>query len=247
MRSRSRYENPHMHPDIRLVAFLAVVLVGGCNGGSAPAGTPAGASPGSPGGPSFTANFSLTENPISDHGAWHRANNAWTNVATANQIAFGTVMATSNFDDSYALLSGFGPDQTATAVVSRSSTLATGITHEIELLLRFSDDANNAMGYECLFNYAGGVDIVRWNGPLNNFTPLGITGGAGGLGREMRTGDVIKATVAGSVIRTYINDVLMAETTDSMFSAGQPGIGFFTRVGGDSRNFGMSSYSVTSN
>jgi hypothetical protein len=127
--------------------------------------------------------------------------------------------------------------------------VTTATTHEIELLMRFSDDATGARGYECLFNYAGGVDIVRWNGLLGNFTPLTITGGAGGLGRDLVSGDVIKATIVGNVISTYINGVLRAQATDSTFATGQPGIGFFTRPAGvaDSANFGMTSYSASSN
>jgi hypothetical protein len=200
--------------------------------------------------PSFSTNFDLTENPVSEGGVWHHASNVWTNVITANGIAFGTNGVLDTYDDSYALLSGFGPDQQAQAVVFRSPSLVTtATTHEIELLLRFSDNATSARGYECLFNYAGGVDIVRWDGALGSFTPLTITGGAGGLGRDLVSGDVIKATIVGNVISTYINGVLRAQATDSTFATGQPGIGFFTRPDGvaDSANFGMTSYSASSN
>ena len=194
----------------------------------------------------YTTNFDLTEDPISEGGVWRRASNAWTNVRTANGIAFGTNGTANTYDDSYALLSGFGPDQQAEAVVFRSSSLATGITHEVELLLRMSDDANNVRGYECLFNYAGGVQIVRWNGALGDFTVL-PTSGAGNLGRGLVSGDVIKATIVGNVISAYINGVLRAQAIDSTFASGQPGIGFFTRPGGNSENFGMTSYTASSN
>lgn len=201
--------------------------------------------------PSYATNFDdPPEAPISEGGVWHRAGNVWTNVNKANGIAFGTNGANDAYDDSYALLSGFGPDQTAQAVVFRSPSLVSStITHEMELLLRFSDDANNARGYECLFNYAGGVDIVRWNGPLGNFTSLSFTGGAGNLGRDLVSGDVIKATIVGNVISTYINGVLRAQAVDSTFATGQPGIGFFTRPLGVGANadFGMTTYTVTSN
>jgi len=197
--------------------------------------------------PSYTTNFDLTENPISEGGVWHRANNFWTHVSTANGIAFGTNGITNDYDDSYALLSGFGPDQQAEAVVFRSPNLVRGITHEIELLLRFSDDASSARGYECLFNYQGDVQLVKWNGAPGDFTPLTIAGGAGGLFRELVSGDVIKATVIGNVISLYINAVLMGRATDSTFTSGQPGISFFTRPGGNSANLGITSYTVSSN
>ena len=66
--------------------------------------------------------------------------------------------------------------------------------------------ATTARGYECLFNYEGNLEIVRWNGPIGNFTPLPLTGnGAGSLGRDLMTGDVIRCTITGNVIRSYIN------------------------------------------
>ena len=200
-------------------------------------------------GRTFTTNFDLTETPISEAGAWHRASNVWTNVSTAGGIAFGTNGANNAFDDSYALLTGFGPNQQAQAVVFRSPSLVSnGITHEMELLLRFSDAAGSAQGYECTFNYAGGVQIVRWNGPLGNFTDLPTTG-PGNLGRDLVSGDVIKATIVGNVISTFINGVLRAQAVDSTFATGQPGIGFFTRPAGvaDNPEFGMASYSASSN
>jgi hypothetical protein len=200
--------------------------------------------------PSYATNFDLTESPISEGGAWRHANNVWMNDNTANGIAFGTNGALNTYDDSYALLSGFGPDQQAQAVVFRSPSLVTtGTTHEIELLLRFADDTNSVRGYECLFNYGGGIEIVRWNGALGDFTSLPITGGAGNLGRDLVSGDVVRATIVGNVISAYVNGVLRAQATDSTFATGQPGIGFFTRPAGvsDNPNFGMTSYSVTSN
>ncbi len=196
----------------------------------------------------YTTNFDLTEDPISEGGVWRRASNVWTNVRTANGIAFGTNGgATFQYDDSYALLSGFGPDQQAEAVVFRSPALSTA--HEVELLLRFSDAASSTRGYECLFNQAGGVDIVRWNGALGDFTPLSLTGGAGNFGRELVSGDVIKATIVGNVISTYINGSLRARAIDSTYTSGQPGIGFFAGRGGsfDNSNFGLTSYTASSN
>jgi hypothetical protein len=196
--------------------------------------------------PTYTTTFDLTENPISEGGVWRRAGNAWTNVRTANGIAFGTDGITADYDDSYALLSGFGPDQQAEAVVFRSSDQPIGVP-EVELLLRFSDDANSARGYECLFNYDGGVNIVRWNGPLNSWTSLTVTGGAGNLGRKLESGDVVKGTIVGNLISIYINGVLMGRATDSTFTSGQPGIGFFIRQGGNNTNLGLTSYTVSSN
>lgn len=195
---------------------------------------------------SYSTDFNLTENPISEGGQWHRANNIFTNVRTANGRAYGTNGVTNTYDDSYALLSGFGPNQTAEAVVYRSNSLVTGITHEVELLLHFADDSNGARGYECLFNYAGGIQIVRWDGQIGNFTDL-TPSNAQGYGRDLVSGDVVKARIIGSVITVFVNGQQLAQVTDTTYADGQPGISFFTRPGGSSANFALDSYTVTSN
>jgi hypothetical protein len=196
-------------------------------------------------GASYSTTFSTTENPLSEGGRWHRANNRWTNVQTVGGVAFGTNGVTNTYDDSYALLSGFGPDQTVEAVVYRDPSLPAGSTHEVELLLRFSDDSGNARGYECLFAHYGGFDIVRWNGPQGNFTNMSLVQ-TGYLGRQLVTGDVIKATIVGNTITTYVNGTLVAKAIDSTFSNGQPGVGFFVRPDGSSKLLGLTSYKATS-
>ena len=184
--------------------------------------------------------------PLSESGAWSRANNQWTSVQTVSGAAFGTNGVTNSYDDSYALLTGtFGADQTAEAVVVRNESLSPGPTHEVELLLRFSDDTNNARGYECLFSWYGGIQLFRWNGAFGDFTALSTTG-TGSLGRNLRTGDVLKASIVGSVITVFINGVELARATDSVIKTGRPGISFFVRPGGSQTLLGFSSYSVTS-
>jgi chitodextrinase len=197
------------------------------------------------GGVSYSTDFNLTENPISEGGVWHRANNEWTNVRTVGGNAFGTNGVTNGYDDSYALLSGFGPDQTVEAVVYRNQSLIPGSTHEVELLLRFSDDAGNARGYECLFNWYGGFQVVRWNGRIGDVEPLRLTE-EGYFGRPLVTGDVIKATIVGNVIRIYINGVQMGKAVDSTFTTGQPGISFFIRPDGSPQLLGLGRVTATS-
>lgn len=195
---------------------------------------------------SYSTNFDATENPISEGGRWKRANNAWTDVRTSGGIAYGTNGVTNGYDDSYSILSGFGPNQTVEAVVYRSSSLNRNVTHEVELALRFSDDANNARGYECLFAFYGQIQIVRWNGGIGNFTVLSATGPQH-IYREFQSGDVIKASMIGNTISVYVNGTLVAQAVDSMFQSGQPGMSFFTRPGGNSAHFGLTSLTATSN
>ena len=194
---------------------------------------------------SYSTGFDTAERPLSEGGVWGRANNAWTDVQTRGGVAFGSNGVTNGYDDSYALLNGsFGPDQTAEAVVFRDQNLTSGSTHEIELLLRFSDDNNNARGYECLFNHLGGMQIVRWNGALGDFTTLAMTG-SGSFNRPLVTGDVVKASIVGNVISMYVNSVLQFQAVDATFASGRPGVSFFVRPDGSPFLLGMSSYSVT--
>jgi chitodextrinase len=196
-------------------------------------------------GATYSTNFDLNENPISEGGVWRRAPNQWTNVQTVGGVAFGTNGITNGYDDSYALLSGFGPNQTASAVVFADPTLSPGPAHEVELLLRFSDDANNARGYECLFNMDGHVQLVRWKGVQGDVEFIVLSEWRS-LGRRLVTGDTVKASIIGNEIRLYINDMLMGRAVDSAVQTGQPGISFFIRPGGSQRYLGLTSYTVTS-
>jgi hypothetical protein len=201
---------------------------------------------GAPSTGSYSSTFDRDEIPLSEGGMWHRAANDFTNVKTVGGVAFGTNGVTDTYDDSYAVLSGFGPDQTIEAVVQRSSSLNTNVTHEAELLLRFADSTGGARGYECLFAFYGGVQIVRWNGAQGNYTVLQSTAGSENLGRGLVTGDVIKANITGNVISLYANGTLLARATDSAFTTGQPGIGFFTRPGGNSAHLALTKFTATS-
>jgi hypothetical protein len=211
---------------------------------------PADSPPPSDGTVSYTTNFDLTEFPISESGRWHKASNAWTYVRSANGTAYGSNGVTNGYDDSYALLSGFGADQTIEAVVQVNSG-SVGPTHEVELLLRFSDDSNNARGIEVDVPRSGAVQIVRWNGPFGNFTVLNETGcmpsGSWTPATALATGQVIKASYIGNKIQVWQNGVLKACTTDSTFASGQPGMGFFIRPGGANNLLTLTRFTASSN
>jgi hypothetical protein len=197
-----------------------------------------------PSGKTYSTNFDLTEFPISEGGVWQHTPNSFSFVRTEGGHAHSSNGSSTEYDDSYAYLTGFGPDQTAEGVIYRSPSLDTSTTHEVELLLRVSDDAGGARAYECLFSFYGAVDIVRWDGPMGQFTPLSLSGILR-YSDELHSGDVIKATIVGNHISLYINGMLIAEATDSAYTTGQPGISFFTR--GNDAHFGLTSYTVTSN
>ncbi len=199
----------------------------------------------------YATSFSLSENPISEAGAWVQGGLKtgldWTNVRTNGSIAYGTQTGQGGYDDSIALLGGFGPNHRISAVVhyvgNRSSSTS---THEIELILRGNFSAHDQRHYECNIGYSGSsgwyAQIMRLDGPLGSFTPLGTTVNAV---PAVKDGDVFEAEIIGSTINTYLNGVKLETATDSAYASGQPGIGFFWRGTENVTDFGFTSITVT--
>ena len=152
----------------------------------------------------YATDFNLVESSLSEGGAWHHDGLDWAHVATAHGLAYGTQTGNGGYDDSYAYLSGFPPDQSASAVVHRDPATG-GTTHEVEILLRWKDSAHSARGYECNFAYDGSyASIVRWNGPKGDFTVIDPAGGPGRIPGGLHDGDVVKAQIVGQLITTFI-------------------------------------------
>ena len=76
-----------------------------------------------------------------------------------------------------------------------------------------------------MWGHTGYLAIVRWNGPLADYTAL-YDPGDPGIGPAV-DGDVLRAEISGNVIRVFKNGALVATVTDSTWSNGQPGIGFW--------------------
>lgn len=190
----------------------------------------------------YATTFPGIENPLSEGDAWLHHGRHWTKVQKKDGLAYGTQSGVGGYDDSYAYLSGFAPDHQGEAVVHVAPGISQG-PHEAELLLRWSDSTFSARGYECLFNFTGDIQIMRWNGPFGDFTEVG--GMAGRRSRRLSTGDVLRARIVGSVISCYINGVLLAQATDRVWTDGQPGIGFFKREAGANADLAFSRYTAT--
>jgi len=180
-------------------------------------------------GVSYSTNFGLSESPISEDGAWHHDGLDWTTVDTADGIALGTQAlgvsrsGPEGYDDSYAYLAGFPPDQAASAVVALGAIDAS-CTHEVELLLRWADSAHNARGYECNVAFDGSyAQIVRWNGPVGDYMYLG----AGNVPGGMHDGDTVSASIVGDTITLSVNGTVRATAQDRTFADGNPGVGFW--------------------
>ena len=102
--------------------------------------------------------------------------------------------------------------------------------------LRSTMTPGSSTGYEIL----GGGQIVRWNGPVGNFTVLPDEGPYGVL----RNGDVFEASIVGNVITVYINGVKVNRAVDNTYTSGNPGMGFFTRNPSPAP-FGFSSFTAS--
>jgi hypothetical protein len=197
----------------------------------------------------YTTKFPLTENPISEGGNWINGKMVgldWTDVQTSPGLAFGTESGTNGYDDSTAVLTGtWGPDQWAEATTHVINTGA--ISEEVELRLRTTITAHSITGYEinCSVykNGNGYSEIVRWNGPLGSFTILSHKDGAA---VSCGDGDVLKATIVGNVITVYVNGVQTNTATDSTYSTGAPGAGFYL-LGANGRNadYGFTSFTAS--
>ncbi len=217
-----------------LAAALGPLAVAGCErpASSVSASTPV---------REFTTSFVGTENPLSEGGAWSHRGWSWTKVQKRDGLAYGTQTGFGGYDDSYAYLSGFAPDHGGEATVYVSPTL-TGSPHEAEILLRRADSPLSARGYECTFTFEGDIQIVRWNGPFGDFTPIG----GDNLNRRLVTGDVLRATIVGATLTCFVNRMPLARATDATWKDGQPGIGFFRREAGANSDLAFSRYSAMS-
>jgi hypothetical protein len=196
----------------------------------------------------YSTNFDVAENPLSEGGRWINGKSVglkWNNVKTVGGGAYGAQfvgLGGSRYDDCLAHLNtNFGPDQYAQGTVSRVAGYRNpSDKHEIELLLRFQITAENARGYEVLWGQDGEIYIVRWNGPRGDYTALkGIKDSAANMAVD---GDVLRAEITGNVIRVYRNGTLMVSATDSTYSSGQPGIGFWPLEGSTLEAYGWKNF-----
>jgi hypothetical protein len=198
----------------------------------------------------FTTNFSNTENPISEKGKWTNGSSNgldWKNVSTSGGMAYGTQTGVDTgkyrYNDSYAILSGFPPDQTAEGIVHYTNPTSS-CNQEVEILLRWTSSAHSAKGYECLarcINSAKSyMEIVRWNGPLADYTYIASMHSASA---GINDGDTLKANVTGNVITVYVNGVKKLQCTDNTYPTGNPGIGFYLeKCAGTNSNYGFTSF-----
>ena len=193
---------------------------------------------------SYSTSFPANENPISEGGAWINGGTTgldWGNVATIPGLAYGTSLKTLYADPTAILTGTWASNQEAQGTVKINGSVSGG-AHEVELRLRTTITAHSITGYEINASVDPNnpyIQIVRWNGPLNSWKSLAITS----IG--VKNGDVLAATDIGNTITVYKNGAQVLQATDSTYSTGSPGIGFYDNVDNNWTNFGFSNFSAS--
>ena len=194
----------------------------------------------------YETKFALSENPISENNVWingHAIGREWSDVQSRPGLVFSTESGKGEYRDATAILAGaWSPNQSVQAAV-HSANQNSKIYEEVEIRLRSFVSPRKVTGYEVNFRCTSDgtqyVQIVRWNGPLGKFSYIARATGPG-----LRDGDVVKATILGNTISAYINGTLVLQGTDSAFSSGNPGLGFYNEGGTPANNseFGFTSF-----
>jgi len=124
------------------------------------------------------------------------------------------------------------------------------IAEEVELRLRTTITEHHITGYEFLYRVTADgsqyLGIVRWNGPLNDFTSL-TDESCSKTGPGLRNGDSVMATAIGTTLTLYINGKPYCQANDRRFMNGSPGIGFWNWGGTmkDNHNYGFTSFQAS--
>jgi hypothetical protein len=208
----------------------------------------------------YTTNFPLTENPISEGGRWINGGIfGKTNVQTSPGKAFGTMVGFdgTNFIDSCACLKGFGPDQQITCTIANSGNFS-GYSLELELLLRAEIAADHIHLYEVDCVYGGsGIDLARWDMTKANPNSYTLLRARQQGEVPFSNGDQVQASIIGTLITVKYKRVGGAFATlfthdtagDSLrYSSGNPGIAAWNQTGSASAEplFAWSSFAASS-
>jgi hypothetical protein len=201
----------------------------------------------------YSTMFEGDENPLSEGGKWSNNSLDWTKIRKTRGLACGTQTGTNKgiyrYDDSYAHLAGFPPDQEAWGQV-RIAKPDPSCHQELEILLRWTSSAHRTTGYECFARCVNDsssyLQIVRWEGPLGKFTYLADKRG---VNYGLKDGDILKASIVGNVITVSINGVEKAQVKDDTHKTGNPGIGTFLQCDGgrgvgSNKDFGFRNFTA---
>ena len=218
---------------------------------------------------SYKTEFKKNETPISEGGVWLNGRKDgidWCDILVRDGIAFGEVSRNQkaerraeqaalgagiegapvgDYDDPTAVLTGtWGPNQYGKArVFTKNQTEK--YFQEVQIRLRHNMKPNFCSGYEvfwrCLDTEAGYAEIVRWNGAVGGWTSLiKLVGKQYGV----KDGDIIEASIVGSLITGYLNGQKSISIVDDKIKSGAPGIGCNFGVGNTNADHGFRSFEV---
>jgi hypothetical protein len=191
----------------------------------------------------YTTNFPLAENPISEGGRWTNGGIfGKTNVQTSPGKAYSTMVSFdgTNYIDSCACLKGFGPDQEVTGTIANNGGFS-GWSLELEILLRADITSDHVFLYEvdCVYGN-NGIALVRWDmtkANPNSYTVLRIWQQSE---VPFSNSDQVYASIIGTLVTVKYKRAGGAFSTlfthdtanDSLrYSSGNPGISFWNRTG----------------
>lgn len=199
----------------------------------------------------FTTLFPLTENPISQGGKWDGGAAVgldWLNFKTASGVACAGGASSSSpppFNDSLAVLRSsviaLAADQYVSWIIHKAPGYTPPGTHELGGLLRFQLGPNVARGYEYYCGATGSSTLIRWNGPLNNFSTMGTTG-PGPVSPS--DGDIMLFTAVGAVLTAYQNGSMVWTATDATWATGQGGLQSYAESTSTPTSYGMSAVTI---
>jgi hypothetical protein len=200
-----------------------------------------------PGGKFYSTTFPADENPVSEGGVWYMdAGSQWYAMNTSGGVLYSGQTFFGGYHDSFGYLKnyGFGSYQRVKATV-KIDVSTWSDAHDIELLLKFAASSGSARGYEVLIGHNGGsyyTGIVRWNGPYGDFTILTLTYGT----ITIADGDVFEASITpAGLITARLNGTQITSYTDTTFTDGEPGAGFFSNQSGTNSTFGYYDWEAT--
>ncbi len=213
----------------------------------------------------YATTFALTENPIRETGTWLNgltdATN-WSDCQTGSNPAGGRLawgdQSDGGFDDSTAILTGtWAPDQYGQATI-RTVSQSNAYFEEVEIRLRCTVTATSIIGYEinfrCTKDGSQYVQVVHWNGTVNDFTYCSPGGSGGSIASPpgLSDGNTIKATIIGNLVTAYVNGVQVGSPVDvtkdstgatiTPSATGNPGMGFYRTGSAAATNFGFVTY-----
>ncbi len=199
----------------------------------------------------YSTNFPLTQNPISENGAWRNGKTdgvKWSDCQSTPGFAFGTQTGTADYDDSVCVLNGIWGANQAVQVTIKVNSTSSAQYDEVEVHLNTNIASNSITGYEISCSVVANdpyIQIARWNGAYGTFTALAFKSGTG-----CGNGTVLSAARSGNTITASINGTAVLSVNDSTYTAGYPGMGFYIQglngtAAAANAGFGVSSFSAS--